>query len=141
MEDRLKNLKKIMDQRTFQDFTFSEKHKKNIFEKATRHIETDEDIQLAVLQLLVQAKTGFELTALLRGRGIRAFENKEGAIYTILHRLEQTGYLHSNWDDSGAKYYELNDKGRKLLKKADKKQTKKQVVFKALLEGGGFIDE
>lgn len=141
MEDRLKNLKKMMNQRTFHDLTFTEKHKKSIFQKARQQVETYEDIQLAVMQLLVQAKTGFELTTLLRGRGIIKFENNEGSLYTLLHSLEHSGCLCSNWDDSGAKYYELNDKGRKLLKKVDNKQGKKNAVFKALLEGGGLIDE
>jgi DNA-binding PadR family transcriptional regulator len=135
MEERLKNLKKLMDQRTFKDVTFTEHHRKRILEKTNHGNESEEDIQLAVMQLLVHAKTGYELTVHLRGRGIKKFEHNEGALYTILHSLEQSGCLRSNWDATGGKYYELNDRGKKRLKKAENKQTKQQVVFKEVLEG------
>ena len=135
MEERLKNLKKLMDQRTFKDVTFTEQHRTRIFEKTNHGNESEEDIQLAVMQLLVHAKTGYELTVHLRGRGIIKFEHNEGALYTILHRLEHSGCLRSNWDATGGKYYELNDRGKKRLKKAENKQTKQQLVFKEVLEG------
>jgi DNA-binding PadR family transcriptional regulator len=114
---------------------FSEQHQKAIRKKITQQEESDGDILLAVMQLLVQEKTGHELTGLLRGRGIQKFENNEGFLYTLLHRLEQSGCIHTKWDDSGAKYYWLQDKGRKLLSKAEQKRTKQRLVFKELLEG------
>ncbi|WHY01417.1 PadR family transcriptional regulator [Neobacillus sp. DY30] len=135
MEDRLKNLKKVMNKRTFADLNFSDQHQKAIRQKINQQEESDEEILLAVMQLLVHEKTGHELTGLLRGRGIQKFENNEGLLYTLLHRLEQSGCLQTNWNDSGAKYYWLKDKGRKLLKKAEQKQTKRRLVFKELLEG------
>jgi hypothetical protein len=135
VEDRLKNLKKVMDKRAFADLNFSDQHKNAIRKKVNQQEESDEDILLAVMQLLVLEKTGHELTGLLRGRGILKFENNEGFLYTLLHRLEQSGYIQTTWDDSGAKYYWLKDKGRKLLKKAEQKQTKRSLVFKELLEG------
>jgi DNA-binding PadR family transcriptional regulator len=136
MEDRLKNIKKRMDERTFQELSFTERHKKAIFEKV-KSAETESDIQLAILQLLTHAKTGYELTTLLQARGIKAFVDQEGTLYPLLHRLEQSGYLLSDWDENGAKYYQLNDKGRKLLKKSETKQTDKRVVWSAFFEGGG----
>ncbi|MHC0038776.1 PadR family transcriptional regulator [Pseudoneobacillus sp. C159] len=136
MEDRLKNLKKVMDQRTFSELTFTDQHKKKILERAKQN-ESESDIQLAVLQLLVQAKTGYELSSLLMARGIKSFQDQEGTLYTLLHRLEQSDYLRSSWDESGGKYYELNDKGRKLLKKSESKQPEKRLAFRALFEGGG----
>ena len=135
MEDRLKNLKKVMDRRTFSDLNFSDQQQKAIRKKINQLEVSDEDILLAVMQLLVQEKTGHELTGLLRGRGIQKFENNEGFLYTLLHRLEQSGCIETNWDESGAKYYWLKDKGRKLLNKAEQKRTKRQSVFKELLEG------
>jgi DNA-binding PadR family transcriptional regulator len=96
---------------------------------------SDDEILLAILQLLVQEKTGHELTGLLRGRGIQKYENNEGFLYTLLHRLEQSGCIETNWDESGAKYYMLKDKGRKLLYKAEQKRTKRRIVFKELFEG------
>jgi DNA-binding PadR family transcriptional regulator len=135
MEERLKNLKKLMDQKTFKDVTFTEKHRTNILEKMNHGNEREEDIQLAVMQLLVHAKTGYELTVHLRGRGIRKFENNEGELYTLLHSLEQSGYLRSNWDATDGKFYELNDRGKKRLKKAENQQTKQKILFKEALEG------
>jgi hypothetical protein len=134
MEDRLKNLKKAMDQRAFSQLNFTEKHRRNIREKINQQTENDEDILLAVMQLLVHEKTGFELTKLLRGRGIRKFEDNEGFLYTFLHRLEQSGSIQSSWTEDEAKYYQLTDIGRKVLRKIEKKQNKKQVVLKELFE-------
>jgi predicted transcriptional regulator len=135
MEDRLKNLKKAMDQRAFRQLNFTEQHRRNIHKKINQQVENDEDILLAVMQLLVHEKTGFELTKLLRGRGIQKFEDNEGFLYTLLHRLEQSGSIQSSWTEAEAKYYQLTDKGRKVLRKAEKRQVKKQVVFKELFEG------
>jgi hypothetical protein len=135
VEDRLKNLKKVMDRKTFSDLNFSDQHQKAIHKKINQLEVSDEEILLAVMQLLVQEKTGHELTGLLRGRGIQKFENNEGFLYTLLHRLEQSGCIGTNWDESGAKYYWLKDKGRKLLNKAEQKRTKRRFVFKELLEG------
>lgn len=133
MEDRLKNLKKKMDKKTFANVNFSEDHQKEIHRRINKQEERDEDILLSVMQLLVQEKTGHELTGLLRGRGIQKFENNEGFLYTMLHRLEQTGCIETKWDESGAKYYWLKDKGRKLLSKAEQKRTNHALVLKELL--------
>ncbi|MEH7306016.1 PadR family transcriptional regulator [Neobacillus drentensis] len=134
MEDRLKNLKKAMDQRAFTQLNFTEKHRRNILGKIKQQAENDEDILLAVMQLLVHEKTGFELTKLLRGRGILKFEDNEGFLYTLLHRLEQSGSIQSSWTETEAKYYQLTDKGRRVLRKAEKRQIKRQVVWKELFE-------
>jgi DNA-binding PadR family transcriptional regulator len=135
VEDRLKNLKRVMDKRTFADLHFSDHHHNEVHKKINQKDESEEDILLAVMQLLVQEKTGHELTGLLRGRGIQRFENNEGFLYTLLHRLEQSGCIQTNWDDSGAKYYWLKDKGRKLLNKAEQKRAKHRMILKELLEG------
>jgi DNA-binding PadR family transcriptional regulator len=70
----------------------------------------------------------------LRGRGIKKFEDNEGFLYTLLQRLEQSGSIQSVWREDEAIYYQLTDKGRKVLRKADKRQTKNQVVWKELFE-------
>ncbi|MEC1523743.1 PadR family transcriptional regulator [Neobacillus niacini] len=135
MEDRLKNLKRVMDKKTFADLHFSDHHQHAVHKKINQQQESDEEILLAVMQLLVHEKTGHELTGLLRGRGIQKFEKNEGFLYTLLHRLEQSGCIETNWDDAGAKYYWLKDKGRKLLNKTEKKRTKHRLILKELLEG------
>lgn len=133
MEERLKNLKKTMDKTAFSDLHFTEQHRKAIREKMVNE-ENEDTIFLAVMQLLIQEKTGYELVKFLRGRGIRKFEENEGIVYTFLHQLEQDGYLCSRWNDSSRKYYQLNNKGTKLLRKSEKGSTTKPLAFKVLLE-------
>lgn len=135
MEERLKNFKNSMDKTIFTKLTFSDQHQKQIKEKISKEDHSEDDILLSVMQLLIHEKTGYELAKYLRGRGIQKFEDNEGFLYTILHRLEQTGCLQSRWVESEAKYYLLNDKGRKILRKAEKKQIRKRFVLKEWLEG------
>ena len=134
MEDRLKGLRKSMENTTFKHLSFSDQHRKRVREKINASNEKEEDISLAILQLLSNEKTGYELSQLLRGRGIRKFEGNEGFLYTVLHRLEQNRLIQSSWDHAGAKYYQLNDKGRKMLRKAEKNATKAQFILKGLVQ-------
>ncbi|MDR4985867.1 lineage-specific thermal regulator protein [Bacillus cereus] len=134
MEDRLKGLRKSMENTTFKHLSFSDQHRKQVREKINALKENEEDISLAVLQLLMNEKTGYELMQLLRGRGIQKFEGNEGFLYTVLHRLEQNRFIQSSWDHSGAKYYQLSDKGRKTLRKAEKNATKARFILKGLVQ-------
>ncbi|HFK1460666.1 PadR family transcriptional regulator [Bacillus sp. YAF12_1] len=134
MEDQLKGLRKSMENTTFKHLSFSDQHRKRVREKINASNEKEEDISLAILQLLSNEKTGHELSQLLRGRGIRKFEGNEGFLYTVLHRLEQNRFIQSSWDHAGAKYYQLNDKGRKMLRKAEKNATKVQFILKGLVQ-------
>ncbi|QWH16493.1 PadR family transcriptional regulator [Bacillus mycoides] len=134
MEDRLKGLRKSMENTTFKHLSFSDQHRKQVREKINASYEKEEDILLAVLQLLGNEKTGYELMQLLRGRGIQKFEGNEGFLYTLLHRLEQNRFIQSSWDHSGAKYYQLNDKGRKMLRKSEKDSTKARFILKGLVQ-------
>ncbi|MGG0218225.1 PadR family transcriptional regulator [Bacillus mycoides] len=134
MEDRLKGLRKSMENTTFKHLSFSDQHRKQVREKINASHEKEEDISLAILQLLSNEKTGYELSQLLRGRGIRKFEGNEGFLYTVLHRLEQNRFIQSSWDHAGAKYYQLNDKGNKMLRKAEKDSTKARFILKGLVQ-------
>ncbi|WP_430787002.1 PadR family transcriptional regulator [Virgibacillus flavescens] len=134
MDDQLKGLRKSMEKTTFKQLNFSEDHRKKVHEKINRKYENDEDVYLAVLQLLMQEQTGYDLTELLRARGIQRFEDNEGFLYTLLHRLEHSGVIISSWDSAGDKYYQLNDKGRKMLLKAEKSSQKKRFVLKELIQ-------
>lgn len=129
MEDRLKGLRKSLENTTFKQLNFSEQHRNQVHEKINKPSEPEEEIFLAVLQLLVHEKTGYELTQLLRGRRIHTFEGNEGSLYTMLHRLEQNRFIQSSWEDSGAKYYQLTDKGKKIVRRAEKNSIKKRFVL------------
>lgn len=132
MEDQLKRLRKSMENTTFKQLNFSEKHRQQVHKKINQEHESEEDFYLAALQLLIHEKTGYELTQLLRARGIQRFEDNEGFLYTLLHRLEQTRVVKTSWDSSGDKYYQLNDKGKKVLQKAEKFSQKKGLILKEL---------
>jgi len=133
MEERLKGLRKSLENTTFKQLNFSEEHRRLIHEKINKQGEPQEEIVFAILQLLVQEKTGYELTQFLRGRRIQRFEGNEGFLYTMLHRLEQNRYIQSSWEDSGAKYYQLTDKGKKFLHKAEKSSVKKKFLLSDLV--------
>ncbi|MFD2212218.1 PadR family transcriptional regulator [Metabacillus endolithicus] len=135
MEDRLKGLRKSMEKTAFKQLDFTEKHQDHVRIKMKKLKSSDDEVFLAVMQLLVHEKTGYDLLKHIRGRGILKFEDNEGFIYTLLHRLEQNNCLLSRWDDSEGKHYQLNNKGRKLLQKAEKNSEKKHVVLRELLEG------
>lgn len=133
MDHRLHKLRKSMENSTFEKLKFSDRIREQVKKEIKRPIENDDDVILAILQLLHHRKTGFELTGLLRARGFQKFENKEGFLYTVLHRLEQNSFIRSAWDDDGTKFYEINDKGKKLVRKAEKSVTAKSFNLKELL--------
>ncbi|MES9745018.1 PadR family transcriptional regulator [Priestia megaterium] len=134
MDKRLKNLRKTMDREMFAQLKFTENHKKSIQEKIRQETHSDEEILIAMMQLLVQEKTGYQLVGLLQSRGILNFKENEGSLYVILHRLELKGVLTSSWQEDGAKFYQLNKKGRKLLKKVEEQPLSNHISFKEILE-------
>jgi len=118
MEKHLKNLPSSLKKTYFDHLPFTEEHRKEILKKIQIK-DKEEEVLLAVLQLLHNRKTGFELTELLRARGFERFEKKEGFIYTLLHRLEQKNIIASEWEDKKVKYYRIDRKGKKLEKKLE----------------------
>jgi Transcriptional regulator PadR-like family len=135
MEDRLKNFKNAMKRTVLHDLNFTEEHKSDIRLKIKQLPETtEEDIILAIFQLLKQKRTGFELSRLIRARGIETFENEEGFLYTSLHKFEHKGYLNSNWEAPDTKYYQISSKGLKLLKTLESESDGKAYLLKEILE-------
>lgn len=133
MENRLQKLRKSMENTTFKQLSFSDKIREKVKSEIQTPIQKEEDIILAILQLLNQERTGFELTSLLRSRGIKRFEHQEGFLYTVLHRLEQNRLIRSDWTEEGAKRYQIHDKGRKLLVQAERDVSAKRHTLKELL--------
>ncbi|WP_100330130.1 PadR family transcriptional regulator [Bacillus xiapuensis] len=133
MEEQLKKLKKSQQRELFHELKFTEELRQSIHRAI--QTEKDEDILLAILQLLVQEKTGFELLNHLRGRGIKRFDENEGFLYTFLHSLEQKRYISSQWDKEQNKKYSLSSKGRKLLNKAETEANFKVTALEEVLKG------
>ena len=109
MEERLKNLKKAVDQTVFNKVEFMAKHQKQIHNQL--HIVP---LKQTILSMLTELKSGTELTQMLHVRGVEKIVNNEGIIYSILHEAEQHGWLSARWE-SGVKYYQLTKLGKKQL--------------------------
>lgn len=61
---------------------------------------------------------GYEMVQELERRSNGYFELKEGLLYPTLHRMQQSGWLSSNWqavDGRRRKYYALTSSGRERL--------------------------
>lgn len=75
---------------------------------------------LLVLSLLAESdKYGYEIIKELDDRSDGTFQLKEGTLYPVLHKLENSGYVHSYMSKSDAgkerKYYHITEKGKKQL--------------------------
>lgn len=76
--------------------------------------------KLLILSLLAeQPMYGYQISQELQERSGGYFDMKEGLLYPTLHRMQQEGYLTSEWRDASAarrrKYYIITPKGREVL--------------------------
>lgn len=124
-----------MDEKTFSQVRFTEKHRETIQNKWSNQ-EDKEQIVLNILQLLNQEKTGYQLANLLLARGVKQFDNNEGSLYVWLHRLENKGVVQSGWLlKEKTKSYQLTSKGKRLLKQAEHKEKRSSVFLQQLIGG------
>jgi PadR family transcriptional regulator PadR len=96
-------------------------------------------IQLCIMATLVkERKYGFQMIKELRGSSGGYFDLKEGTLYPALHRLEQRGYLRSEWvtEEGGTprKYYVLTEAGRQALAEAVEEWDRLSGSVRAVLE-------
>lgn len=76
--------------------------------------------ELAVLAVLgARRRYGYELLKVLQQAGEGALEVREGTLYPLLHRLEDSGHITATWEAEGRarprKYYALTPEGRSYL--------------------------
>lgn len=76
--------------------------------------------ELAVLSVLSSGRRyGYQMLRLSRIAGAGVLELKEGTLYPLLHRLEDTGHVAAQWEAEGRqrprKYYALTASGRERL--------------------------
>lgn len=75
--------------------------------------------EILILSLLVERPMyGYEISQLLERRSGGYFEMKEGLLYPALHRMQQNGWLTSEWrkvEGRRRKYYALTPLGREIL--------------------------
>ena len=115
MEERLRNLKKAVDETAFKKLAFTSAHQQQI-RKQLQPLP----LQQTILAMLLEAKSGVELTQQLHVRGVEQIVGNEGMIHSILHEAEQQGWLVATWSD-GVKYYALSKLGKKLLQQQEHK--------------------
>jgi len=80
-------------------------------------------IQLCLLSLLSRGrKYGLQIINELRELSNGFFDLKEGTLYPALRRMEEKGYLKSEWveRESGIprRYYKITEKGKSMLAEA-----------------------
>lgn len=125
MEERLKKLKKAVDQTAFQQLEFTNEHEQNI-----RKQLQSASLKQQILSMLTEAKSGVELTQLLHVRAIEQIVDNEGLVYSILHEAEQQGWLMASWHE-GVKYYQLTKLGTKQLQQ-DSERVKLSLIERIL---------
>jgi transcriptional regulator len=77
-------------------------------------------LDLLILQTLsLDPLHGWGISQRIRARSENAFEVGQGSLYPALQRLEQRGWIDSEWqrteENRRAKYYHLTSSGRKAL--------------------------
>ncbi len=82
-------------------------------------------LDLLVLKTLAHAGTlhGYGIVLHIQRASDELLRVEEGSLYPALHRMEQTGWIASEWalteTNRKAKYYKLTAQGRKQLQQAE----------------------
>ena len=77
-------------------------------------------LDMVVLKLISQRQTyGYELLQKLEQQGEGFFQLKEGTLYPVLYRLEDSGLIEASWKMSEGrtapkKYYQITEKGNQI---------------------------
>ena len=68
-----------------------------------------------------RALHGYAVARWIKAASQEVFQIEEGALYPALHRMEQKGWVESEWglseNNRRAKFYQLTTRGRQALKK------------------------
>ena len=83
-------------------------------------------LDLLILKTLSQTRSlhGYGIVLHIQNASDELLQVEEGSLYPALHRMEQSGWLNSEWalseSNRRAKYYKLTFAGRKQLVEAEK---------------------
>ena len=83
-------------------------------------------LDLLILKTLSQTRSlhGYGIALHIQNASDELLQVEEGSLYPALHRMEQSGWLNSEWalseSNRRAKYYQLTLAGRKQLVEAEK---------------------
>ena len=78
-------------------------------------------LDVLILRALSRGRRhGYDIARFIHESSDRTFRILDGALYTALHRMEERGWVSSEWGTSErgkrAKFYELTPAGRRALK-------------------------
>ena len=100
-------------------------------------------LDMVVLKLISRKQTyGYELLQELEQQGEGFFQLKEGTLYPVLYRLEDSGFIEASWKMSEGrtapkKYYQITEEGKKqLAQKENEWKEYSQAIVKVM---GGAI--
>jgi transcriptional regulator len=96
-------------------------------------------LDVLVLRTLAAAPMhGYGITAMIRRRTRDALNIQDAALYQSLRRLEQRGWIASDWriteNNRRARYYELTDRGRSELSEGEQAWRSYVAAVFAVLE-------
>lgn len=83
-------------------------------------------LELLILKTLAQTKSlhGYGIALYIQRASDELLEVEEGSLYPALHRMEQHGWISSEWvvseNNRRARYYKLTAAGRRQLVEAQK---------------------
>ena len=91
----------------------------------TKNDNLQGSLALLILKSLEQEPMhGWGITLHIQRISNEVLRVEEGSLYPALHRMEQDGWIHSEWalteTNRKAKYYRLSPAGRKQLQQAEK---------------------
>jgi len=136
MEDKLARLKSAMKKHTFRDLRFTENHRHSIHTAIKKQDLSREDIMIGIFRSLDEKKSGYQINESLYQKGIRKFENNEGSLYAVLHELEKEGWIQSFWETEERKFYYLDERAKKWLRKKESKSGSASTRWRTAFEGG-----
>ena len=81
---------------------------------------------------------GYAVSGWIRQRTDGALELDDAALYKALHRLEQQGFVESEWglseNNRRAKYYQLTERGRRQLREESSVWRRYAAAVSSVLE-------
>jgi PadR family transcriptional regulator, regulatory protein PadR len=98
-------------------------------------------LDLLILRTLAaEPQHGWAIASRIRQRSGEALSVGQGSLYPALQRLEQRGWIDSEWgttsDNRRAKYYKLTATGRRALKAETASWRQYVGAVELILEGG-----
>jgi PadR family transcriptional regulator, regulatory protein PadR len=97
-------------------------------------------LDLLVLRILATGEElhGYNITERIQQTSVDVLRVEEGSLYPALHRMDEAGWVASDWgvseNNRRARYYRITKAGRRHLDKLEKSWTKHVEAVKRVLK-------